>query len=120
MAKPRGKLKDDLTPFAKSRRKDTMKTLGLSKPKVDTSAQDEIAEQQRLMQADLDEEENRKRKQLLSAAQGIRAYSGSPLFRAAPSNKAGRAAPSAAAGANAGRFVAGGGIRSNRGAIRFP
>lgn len=60
-------------------------------PKVDTSAQDAMMEQQRLQSAALDEEENRRRKRLFSAASGPRAYAGSPLFRRAPSNAAGSA-----------------------------
>lgn len=67
------------------------------KPKVDTSAQDAIAAQQRIDAAELDSEENRRRKRLLSAAMGVRAFTGSPLFRAAPANTAGRAAAAAAA-----------------------
>lgn len=61
------------------------------KPKVDTSAQDALAMQQRVAQAGLDATENRKRKQMLSAATGVRGYRGSSMFRAAPSNTAGTA-----------------------------
>lgn len=64
-------------------------------PAVDTSAQDAMLEQQRLAQASLDEEENRRRKRLFAAAQGARAYRGSPLFRRPGSDTAGAAAPAA-------------------------
>lgn len=69
---------------------------GLDAPRIDTSPQDQILQQQKLMQAELDAEENRRRKRLLSAAQGIRAFRGSPLFRASPSNSVGRVAGAAA------------------------
>lgn len=68
-------------------------------PEADTSAQDALLEQQRLQAAALDEEENRRRKKLLSAAQGTRAFRGSSMFRAKPSNTAGAAAQVAAAAA---------------------
>jgi hypothetical protein len=61
-------------------------------PAPDMSAQDAMLAQQREQQATLDSEENRRRKRLLSAAQGARAYRGSPLFRAPPSNTAGASA----------------------------
>jgi hypothetical protein len=79
----------DAIPFSKGKQKLFKGALGLKKPKVDTSAQDEALEQQRLQMARLDEEENRRRKRLFSAAQGVRAYRGSPLFRAAPGDTAG-------------------------------
>lgn len=44
---------------------------------------------QKQQSATLDATENDRRKRLLNAAEGIRAYSGSPLFRARPSNTAG-------------------------------
>ncbi|MEY4760638.1 MAG: hypothetical protein RLZZ200_494, partial [Pseudomonadota bacterium] len=46
----------------------------------------------------LDAEENKRRKRLLAAAQGVRVYTGSPLMRAPASNTAGTAAvPTSAA-----------------------
>jgi hypothetical protein len=62
--------------------------------------------------ANLDVEENKRRKRLLLAVQGPRAYAGSPLLRAAPSNTAGAAAPSAIAGrggGGGGAYAGGGG-----------
>lgn len=109
MAKPSGNILKDMTPLQSDRLKATKKNLGLSKPKADTSAQDAIAEQQKLAQAELDAEENRKRKQMLSSATGIRAYRGSPLFRAAPANTAGRAATAAATSGGPSTAVSGGG-----------
>lgn len=88
--------KRDAVPFSKGKRK----ALGIGvKPTVDTSAQDQLLAQQNLDRAKLDEEENRRRKRLFSAAQGARAYRGSPLFRSAPSNTSGggAAAPAVAA-----------------------
>lgn len=64
-------------------------------PKIDTTAQEEALEQARIERAQLDEEENRRRKRLFSAAAGARAFRGSPMFRARPSNTAGRASSSA-------------------------
>lgn len=83
-------------------------------PAGDNAAQEEMLEQQRLAQAGLDEEENRRRKRFLSAAQGIRAYTGSSMFRAKPADRAGVAASSssaiasAASGRTAARTTAGG------------
>jgi hypothetical protein len=70
----------------------------MSKPKsakVDTSAQDAALAMQRVQQAQLDEEENRRRKRFLSAATGLRAFAGSALFRRAPSNTPGPAVANA-------------------------
>jgi hypothetical protein len=82
---------------------------GLGKPAApDTSAQDQLLAQQKEQQAALDDEENRRRKKLLASAQGARAYRGSPLFRAPPSNSAGGAAPVAAVVGRAGSAGSGG------------
>lgn len=90
----------------------------IHKPNIDTSAQDALLEQQRLEQADLDSEENRRRKRLLSAATGMRAFAGSPMFRAAPANTAGRAAAAAASVGGAGAASAGGTYSSGGGGAR--
>lgn len=92
---------------------------GLDKPKVDTSAQDAQLERQRLEEAKLDEQENRRRKRLLAAATGVRSFTGSPLLRAAPGNRAG------SVGANISRavgrmFSRGGGGGPNRGGSMIP
>jgi hypothetical protein len=92
------------------------KDLGLNKPKIDTTAQDEAMAAARLEQAELDEEENRRRKQLLAAAAGVRAYAGSPMFRAAPSNTRARPARPATAPTNNLRAPAGSRTPTIRGA----
>lgn len=54
-----------------------------------TAEQQQIQRQQLIQLTELDDDENRRRKQLLSNAAGIRAFKGSALTRAAPSNSAG-------------------------------
>jgi hypothetical protein len=78
-------------------------------PKVDTSAQDALLAQQRVQNAALDDEENRRRKRLLAAATGTRAYTGSPMFRRAPSNTAGAASAAQASVGGASIVPRGGG-----------
>lgn len=51
---------------------------------------------QREQSAQLDAQENQRRKRLLGAAQGVRAFRGSALFRTAPRNASAGAAPAAA------------------------
>lgn len=60
--------------------------------------------------ANLDAEENKRRKRLLLNVQGVRAYTGSPITRAAPSNTAGQgAAVAGRGGGGGGQWGAGGG-----------
>lgn len=59
-----------------------------STPKV-TQDQLDLEAMQKTQSAKLDATENDRRKRLLSAAEGVRSYAGSPLFRARPSNTAG-------------------------------
>lgn len=63
----------------------------MKSPSAPTITQDQLdlEAMQRTQSAKLDATENDRRKRLLSAAEGIRAYSGSPLFRGRPSNTAG-------------------------------
>lgn len=106
------KLKNGAVPFSKWKQDSLM---GAPK-KADTSEQDAMLAQQRTQAATLDEEENRKRKQFLSNAQGLRSYRGSIFTRSNPSNTA--AVPSAvsAAAASAIAAAAGGRGYSSRGA----
>lgn len=62
-----------------------------SSPKQPAITQDQLdlEAMQKTASAKLDAQENDRRKRLLSAAEGVRAYGGSPLFRARPSNTAG-------------------------------
>lgn len=69
------------------------------KPIQPTPEQLQLEASQRLQSAQLDKQENERRKRLLSAAQGVRAFRGSALFRGAPTNKAGSSAPAPAAAA---------------------
>jgi hypothetical protein len=65
----------------------------------------------------LDDEQNIKIKRILNGARGVRAFAGSALTRAAPSNSAGRSAASAAgASPGAGAYRGGGGY-GGRGGI---
>lgn len=58
--------------------------------------------EQKTQLAELDDEENRRIKKMLSGGRGTRGYRGGPMFRARPSNTAGgRVVASAASGANA-------------------
>lgn len=50
--------------------------------------------------ANLDTQENERRKRLFRAVQGIRAFRGAPVLRAAPSDTKGTANPSVFAGQN--------------------
>jgi hypothetical protein len=78
----------------------------------ETQAEADLRARQAEDSAELDEEENRRIKRLLSASRGTRAYRGSPMFRARPSNSAGRvttAAGSGTAGVGAIGMRAGGG-----------
>lgn len=50
--------------------------------------------------ANLDTQENERRKRLFRAVQGIRAFRGAPILRAAPSDTKGTANPSVFAGQN--------------------
>lgn len=104
-----GSIVQDAIPFSKGKQDMLKKKLLPAKPKVDTTAQDAALTQQRLEQAELDDEENRKRKRLLAAAVGPRAFTGSPLFRRAPGDRAG-----SAPGASTPRAVAGGGRPASR------
>jgi hypothetical protein len=54
-----------------------------------TAAQVQLENEQRQTSAKLDKQENERRKRLLAAAQGIRAFRGSAILRAAPGNRAG-------------------------------
>lgn len=81
----------------------------MSSPSAPKPTQSQLAEEAAQNQASamLDQQENQRRKRLLNAAAGIRAFSGSALTRAAPSNTAGTA-PAAPAPTvpGAGSFVA--------------
>jgi len=59
-----------------------------STPQV-TQDQLDLEAMQKTTSAKLDAQENDRRKRLLNAAEGVRAYGGSPLFRSRPSNTAG-------------------------------
>lgn len=107
-----GSFKGDATPFSKDKQKMFKGALGLNKPKPDTSAQEEALAAQRLQQAELDSEENRRRKRLLAAATGARAFTGSPLFRATPGNTATAAVGTATGGTVRPSSVPRGGGRS--------
>lgn len=69
-----------------------MKTPKAPKP---TAEQLALEKMQADTLANLNNEENRRRKRLLLAAEGARAYNGSPLVRRAPSDKPGAAPPAA-------------------------
>lgn len=62
-----------------------------SSPKQPAITQDQLdlEAMQKQTSAKLDATENDRRKRLLNAAEGVRAYGGSPLFRPRPSNTAG-------------------------------
>lgn len=72
---------------------------------------------QKEQSAKLDTQENERRKRLLSAAQGVRAYSGSPLFRQAPGNTSGA---SVAASPNNGGGGGGGSTNATESPVRGP
>ena len=63
-----------------------------SKPPAPTAEQLQSEALQRQQSAVLDAQENDRRKRLLNAASGIRAFRGSALFRSAPSDTAGNSA----------------------------
>lgn len=65
--------------------------MSFSKPKAPkpTQAQLDLEQSQRVASAQLDKQENERRKRLLAAAQGLRAYRGAPIARSAPGNRAG-------------------------------
>ena len=65
------------------------------KPIQPTPEQLQLEAQQKLDSAQLDKQENERRKRLLSAAQGIRAFRGAAIFRGRPSNTAGKSSASA-------------------------
>jgi hypothetical protein len=75
--------------------------MSFSKPKAakPTAAQKALEASQLLQTTKLDATENDRRKRLLSAAQGVRDYRGSPVSRAAPSNTAGSASSGNSSGA---------------------
>ncbi len=98
---PSFNLKDDAVPFSKYKQKSVKGAFGMTKPEVDTSSQDAILEQQRLDSAKINDEENKRRKRLLSAAQGVRSYRGSVFSRASPSNTAGASSGSSSAAVSA-------------------
>jgi len=54
----------------------------------------------------LDQQENERRKRLLNAAAGIRAFAGAAITRATPGNTAAPGGPSASQMSTAGSFVA--------------
>jgi hypothetical protein len=119
--KPGFNLKDDAVPFSKHKQesvKGAPKATGQLftgvKKKPDLSAQEAMLEQQAIMRAQLDEEENRKRKRLLSAAQGIRSYRGSIFSRSGPSNTSGGASSSQSSAAAA-ASVGGRGFKAGTG-----
>ena len=102
------------------------KLFGKPKPPGVTQDQLDLEAMQKEQVAKLDAAENERRKRLLNAAQGIRAYAGSPIFRAGPSDTAG-AAPAAivaprggGAGAGAGAGNYGGGGRLGRAGAMTP
>lgn len=77
--------------------------------KPDTSKQEKaakdaeaLANEQRMAQktalAELDEEENRRIKKIISGSRGTRSYRGGPMFRGRASNKAGAPTGAASAG----------------------
>lgn len=65
--------------------------MGSKKAPKPSPEQVQIQKQQLIQLTELDEEENKRRKQLLNNAAGLRAFKGSVLTRASPSNTAGRA-----------------------------
>lgn len=67
-----------------------------------TDAQLALEAQQREASARLDAEENRRRKRLLAASQGIRAFRGSALMRPAAGNSSGTAPAAAVVGRGTG------------------
>lgn len=66
--------------------------MSFSKPKaaapIPTAEQLALESDQRVQSAELSKLENQRRKRLLSAMQGTRAFRGSALFRAKPGNRA--------------------------------
>lgn len=89
-----------------------------SSPKQPAITQDQLdlEAMQKTTSAKLDAQENDRRKRLLNAAEGVRAYGGSPLFRARPSNTAGGNTTSdAPARSTAPAFVPSGGGRTGSG-----
>ena len=77
--------------------------MSFGKPKAPkpTEAQKQLEASQVLQMTKLDAQENERRKRLLSAAQGVRAYRGSPVFRSSPSDTAGSASSGSSSGAGA-------------------
>jgi hypothetical protein len=74
------------------------------KPPKPTEAQLQQEAEQMQASALLDKQENERRKRLLNAAAGVRAFAGSAITRAAPSDTA-VGAPSASQAGTAGSFV---------------
>ncbi len=83
----------------------TKQAAEMDQAEKDARSAEELAAEQRAMQrtelAELDEEENRRIKKLLTGSRGIRAFRGGLMYRSAPSNTAG-------AGGGASRAPAGG------------
>lgn len=71
--------------------------MSFSKPKAVGPTPEQLAleSDQRVQSAELSKIENQRRKRLLSAMQGTRAFRGSALFRAKPGNRAGDGAVAA-------------------------
>ncbi|MCE5292976.1 MAG: hypothetical protein LLG14_27590 [Nocardiaceae bacterium] len=81
----------------------TIKNAGLIRQaEKDKETAEELAAEQRAQQktalAELDDEENRRIKKLITGSRGTRNYRGGPMFRARASDTAGRSAPRTAAG----------------------
>lgn len=74
-----------------------MKTPKAPKPTPEQLALEKLQTEQL---ANLDTQENERRKRLFRAVQGIRAFRGAPILRAAPSDTAGTANPAVFAGQN--------------------
>lgn len=76
--------------------------MSFKKPKAPAPTPEQLALEadQRVQSAELDSMENQRRKRLLSAMQGVRAFRGSALFRSKPADRAGGATSSSAAPAS--------------------
>ena len=74
--------------------------MSFGKPKAPkpTAEQKALEKDQIVQMSQLNQQENERRKRLLAAQQGIRAYTGSALFRAAPGDRAGGPAVAPPAG----------------------
>lgn len=93
--------------------------MSFGKPKTPkpTAAQKALEAEQVQQTAQLNAQENERRKRLLAAQQGVRAFAGSALTRGAPSNTAGGPAVPASGGGG-GNYGGYGGFALNTSLIR--